>query len=77
MASLPWVESDVVRDVTVALLSLPEKRLGFRWVVESDFRSTWQLLKDLRIGGPLVTIGLLDYVSAVLRQGQTTGQKGA
>ena len=50
MASLPWVESDVVRDVTVALLSLPEKRLGFRWVVESDFRSTWQLLKDLRIG---------------------------
>lgn len=49
-ASLPSASSDVVRAVTVALLSMPEKNHVFRWTVCNDFRQTFDLLRTLKTG---------------------------
>ena len=50
IASMPWVTSGLASQVTIAILSMPEADRNFRWVVESNFQPTWNLLKTLRIG---------------------------
>lgn len=49
-SSLPWVDSETVRAVTVSLLSMPADGLDFRWTVCNDFVPTYELLKTLSIG---------------------------
>lgn len=50
IATLPWCGAEAQSDLTIAILSMPAAGREFRWVVESDFRPTWSLLKTLRIG---------------------------
>lgn len=50
IATLPWCSAEAQADLTIAILSMPAAGREFRWVVESDFRPTWSLLKTLRIG---------------------------
>lgn len=50
ISSMPWVSSDVMRDMTIAILSMPRNGRNFDWVVESDFQPTMDLLKSLKIG---------------------------
>lgn len=49
-ASLPWAQSEVASDMSVALLSIPESTLGFRWEVCNDFMPTQNLMRVLAIG---------------------------
>lgn len=49
-SSLPQVPEQIVKDVTVALLSMPDDNLDFQWMVANDFRPTFDLLKALQKG---------------------------
>lgn len=49
-ASLPWAQSGVVSAMSVALLSISESSLGFRWEVCNDFVPTQNLMRVLAIG---------------------------
>ena len=49
-SSLPWVDAETVREVTVSLLSMPSAKLDFRWSVCNDFVPTFELLRTLSIG---------------------------
>lgn len=49
-SSLPWVNAETVREVTVAILSMPSDKLEFHWTVCNDFVPTYELLRTLSIG---------------------------
>lgn len=49
-SSMPQVSAAVVRNVTVALLTMPSENLSFQWTVANDFRQTFDLLKALHRG---------------------------
>lgn len=52
-ASLPKADSETVRQITVALLSMPETGVDaerFRWSVCNNFVPTFELLETLRLG---------------------------
>lgn len=49
-ASLPNASSETANRVAVALLSMPNERMNFRWTIANDFMPTLELLKTLRIG---------------------------
>lgn len=49
-SSLPQVPEQIVKDVTVALLTMPDNNLDFQWMVANDFRPTFDLLKVLQKG---------------------------
>lgn len=50
ISSLPWCPAETVSDFTIALLSMPARGRDFRWVVESNFQPTWELIKTLGLG---------------------------
>lgn len=45
----------MVRQITVALLSMPTKSVEFKWTVCNDFVPTFELLRTLKIG-PFVAL---------------------
>ncbi len=49
-SSLPWTDPTAVRDATVAVLSMPETRDEYMWMVGGDFVPTFRLLETLEIG---------------------------
>ncbi|MDO5532377.1 PhnD/SsuA/transferrin family substrate-binding protein [Sutterella sp.] len=49
-ASLPWADSELVKDIIVALLSEPPSREGDAWGVCPDFESVDQLFRTLKVG---------------------------
>lgn len=54
-SSLPNATSEMVRQITVALLSMPTKSVEFKWTVCNDFVPTFELLRTLKIG-PFVAL---------------------
>ncbi len=50
ISTFPWVPSEVVSDLTIAVLSMPDGGRGFRWVAESNFQPTLGLVRALRLG---------------------------
>ncbi len=48
-ASLAGVSPEIVRDVTVALLSMPTADRDFVWTIADDFLPTYRLLKSLNL----------------------------
>ncbi len=48
-ASLAGVSPEIVRDVTVALLSMPRADRNFVWTIADDFLPTYRLLKSLNL----------------------------
>ena len=48
-ASLAGVSPEIVRDVTVALLSMPRADRKFVWTIADDFLPTYRLLKSLNL----------------------------
>lgn len=49
VAALPWTDSGLVRDVTLALLKQPESAT-YTWQVAGDFRRVTELFKELHLG---------------------------
>ena len=49
-SSLPNATPEMVRQITVALLSMPTGREAFQWTVCNDFVPTFELLRTLKIG---------------------------
>lgn len=49
-SSLPHIDNDVTKDVTLALLSMPDKDFDFTWTIANDFLPTYNLLKSLQLG---------------------------
>ena len=49
VTALPWTDPELVRDVTLALLSLPEEET-FEWLVTSNFQSITALYQELKLG---------------------------
>lgn len=47
---LPTVDATVVKNITMALLSMTTKSNDFEWMPASDFLETFELMKRLRIG---------------------------
>ena len=48
-SSLAGTTSAVVKDVTVALLTMPQKKRDFQWTIADDFLPTYNLLKALNL----------------------------
>lgn len=48
-SSLAGVPPDIVRDVTVALLTMPHEGRDFQWTIADDFVPTYALLNALRL----------------------------
>lgn len=49
-SSLPNVDEDVTKAVTMALLAMPAEGMDFTWSIANDFVPTYTLLKTLKLG---------------------------
>ena len=50
MASLPHVSSQLLRSLTIELLSQPRSHEGYAWTIAADFKGVDELYKTLKIG---------------------------